>query len=273
VTESRPARTDTSAAATQWPDPATPVLARRQLNPATDPATLSVFADDQWNLTPGLFEAHATTTRLNLRSVPEPFRDPVKHYLWQVINRALSRRQRGQLHSQLALSTLPLVLPRLTAFALWLQGHHVGSFGVVTEQHLDSYLIDVTNSETSSERKAELLIEVRRLWSYRERLPAAMRLPTDPPWGGDRPRDLLGMRVRSGVNRTPRIHTDTIDLLLLWAHTPRAGQSRRPRTTIRHGPQSPWSRPARLIVNSTPSGPTGPDGHPRQARRTRAFLH
>ena len=28
---------------------------------------------------------------------------------------------------------------------------------------------------------------------------------------------MLGMRVERGVNRTPRIHTDTIDLLLLWA--------------------------------------------------------
>jgi hypothetical protein len=217
VTAPRLDRTDTSASPVQWPDTATLVLARRQLNPATDRATLSVFADDQWNLTPGLFEAHATTTRLNLRSVPEPFRDQVKHYLWQLINLSPTRHQRGQLHSQLALSTLPLVLPRLTAFALWLHGHRVASFGAVTEQHLDSYLSDVVNSETTSEHKAELLIEVRRLWSYRERLPEAMRLPAAPPWGGDRPRDLLGMRVRSGVNRTPRIHTDTIDLLLLWA--------------------------------------------------------
>ncbi len=117
----------------------------------------------------------------------------------------------------MALSTLPLVLPRLNAFALWLQDHHVRSVGVVTGQHLDRYLIDVVSSETSSEHKAELLIEVRRLWSYQERVPEAMRLPAGPPWGGERSRDLLGIRVRSGVNRTPRIHTDTIDLLLLWA--------------------------------------------------------
>ena len=206
-----------SAAAVRWPDRATPVLARRQLHPASGLDTLSVFADDQWNLTPGLFEAHATTTRLNLRNIPEPYRDPVKHYLWQLINGDPEQRPRGQLHSQLALSTLPLLLPRLNAFVLWLQGRHVRSFGVVTEQHLDRYLSDVVSSETSSEHKAELLIEVRRLWSYRERLPEPMRLPADPPWGGDRPRDLLGIRMRSGANRTPRIHTDTIDLLLLWA--------------------------------------------------------
>jgi len=217
MTAPRPAAADALAAALQWPDSATPVLLRRQLNPATDPVTLSVFADDQWNLTPGLFEAHAATTRLNLRSVPAPFRDPVKHYLWQVINHAPSPRSRELLHTQLALSTLPLVLSRLTAFALWLHGRRVGSFGAVTEQHLDSYLSDVMNSETTSEHKAALLIEVRRVWSYRERLPEAMRLPVDPPWSGDRPCDLLGTRVRSGVNRTPRIQTDTIDLLLLWA--------------------------------------------------------
>lgn len=193
------------------------MLAGRKLNPAADPATLSVFADDQWNLTPGLFEAHATTIRLNLRRAPAPFRDPVKHYPWQVINRAPARRQQGDLPAQLALSTLPLLLPRLTGFTFWLGCHHVGSFGAVTEQHLDSYLSDVVNSETSSEHKAELLIEVRRLWSYREQLPDSMGLPAAPPWGGERPRDLLGLRVRSAVNRTPRIHADTIDPLLLWA--------------------------------------------------------
>ena len=149
MTSPRPTGTTTStAAAVEWPDPATPVLARRRLNPAADPATLSVFADDHWNLTPGLFEAHAATTRLNLRGVPAPFRDPVKHYLWQIINPSPVQRQQSQPHPQLALSTLPLVLPRLTAFALWLHGHHVGNFGAVTEQHLDSYLRDIVTSES-----------------------------------------------------------------------------------------------------------------------------
>lgn len=201
----------------RWPDPATVVLSGRKLNPAADPATLSVFGDDQWDLTPGLFEAHAATTRLNLRRVPAPFRDPVKHYLWQLINRAHARSQHEDRNTELALSTLPLLLSRLTAFTLWLQAHDLASFGAVTEQHLDSYLNDVVNTETTGEHKAELLSEVRRLWSYRQRLPESMRLPAGPPWGGERPRDLLGLRTRSGVNRTPRIHTDTIELLLLWA--------------------------------------------------------
>jgi integrase len=205
-----------AAAAVEWPEATGPVLARRRINPASDPVAASVFADDQWNLTPGLFEAHATTTRLNLRSVPAPFRHPVKHYIWQLINYR-PPSQTGQRQPRLALSTMPLVLSRLTSFVLWLGGHRVGSFGAVTDRHLDDYLRDVVASEISSELKAALLIEVRRLWAYRDRLPGSMRLPVSPPWGGDRPRDLLGMRVKRGVNRTPRIRTDIIEVLLLWA--------------------------------------------------------
>jgi hypothetical protein len=91
----------------EWPDATTAVLARRKLHPDSDPATLSVFADDQWNLTPGLFEAHATTTRLNLRTVPAPFRDPVKHYLWQMINGVPAARQRGHLRIPPSATALP----------------------------------------------------------------------------------------------------------------------------------------------------------------------
>ncbi len=80
-----------AATVLELPGPTTPVLARRRLNPAADPASLSRFADDRWNLTPGLFEAHASTTRLNLASIPTPFREPVKHYLWQLINHAPPR--------------------------------------------------------------------------------------------------------------------------------------------------------------------------------------
>jgi integrase len=61
------------------------------------------------------------------------------------------------------------------------------------------------------------LAEVRRLWAYRAVLPAGMRLPAAPPWGGEDSRELLG-RVRSDAdNRTRRIGERTMQLLLLWA--------------------------------------------------------
>jgi integrase len=200
-----------------WPDPDTPVLLHRKLNPAADTTTLSVFAEDRWNLTPGLFEAHAPTTRLNFQPVPQPFRDTVKHYLWQVINHPAPRRLRQAQSTRLALRSMALALPRLNTFVLWLHSHGIPSFTAVTAQHLDSYLRDVAITEATSNMKAALLVEVRRLWCYRDRLAEAMRLPAAPPWDGEEPRYLLGIVVRAGVNRTPRIHTDTIELLLLWS--------------------------------------------------------
>ncbi|WP_211337494.1 hypothetical protein [Lentzea atacamensis] len=72
-------------------------------------------------------------------------------------------------------------------------------------------------TETTTGMKSSLLIEVRRLWTYRDRLPEPMRLPAPEPWQGHDPSDLLGGPTRPRENRTPRLNTDTIDLLLMWS--------------------------------------------------------
>ena len=66
--------------------PATPVLADRKLNPHRLTQQLSVFVDDRWDLSPGLFEAHVPTSRINFLAVPESFRHAAKYYFWYVIN-------------------------------------------------------------------------------------------------------------------------------------------------------------------------------------------
>lgn len=59
---------------------------------------------------------------------------------------------------------------------------------------------------------------MRRLWAYRQVLPAWMRLPAVPPWDGEEPRILLGRaRGGHGENRTPRIREQTMQVLLAWA--------------------------------------------------------
>ncbi|MDT5026396.1 MAG: hypothetical protein QOE61_2822, partial [Micromonosporaceae bacterium] len=68
------------------PGPGTLVLRDRKLNPGRESTELSVFADVRWDLSPGVFEAHVPTSRLNFLVVPDPFRETVKHYIWQVIN-------------------------------------------------------------------------------------------------------------------------------------------------------------------------------------------
>jgi hypothetical protein len=121
-----------SASVVDRPLPDTPVLLHRKLNPAIDPARRSVFGDDRWDLTPGLFEAHAVTCRLNFLPVPAAFRDSAKHYIWQLINHEPPRRLRGTRGTRLALRTVSLVLPRLTAFFDWLDTHRIGGCAEVT---------------------------------------------------------------------------------------------------------------------------------------------
>lgn len=200
-----------------WPSPDTPVLLRRKLNPAADPTTLTVFADERWNLTPGLFEEHVPVTRLNFGPVPDAFRDTVKHYFWQVINHDTPRWMRKSTSPRPALRTVAIVMPRLTAFTVWLDGRGIQSFAEVTADDLDLYLTDVVSSEATDSMKSRLLTEVLRFWSYRTRLPESMRMPTVPPWDGEQPSDLIGVVVKSAVNRTPRIAADTMESLLMWS--------------------------------------------------------
>jgi hypothetical protein len=156
-------------------------------------------------------------TRLNFGPVPESFRDAVKHYFWQVINHDIPRRMRKTTSPRLALRTIAISQPRLTEFTVWLDSRGVRSFPTVTAEHLDLYLHHVLASETTDAMKGSLLTEVLRFWSYRSRLPESMRMPVAPPWDGESPCDLLGVVVKSGENRTPRIAANTMESLLMWS--------------------------------------------------------
>ncbi|WP_071289748.1 hypothetical protein [Mycolicibacterium llatzerense] len=199
------------------PIPETAVLHNRKLNPAADPATLSSFADDWWNLAHGVFESHYPAMRLNFLTVPESLREAVKHYVWQLINHESPRLGRKGAVGRLALTTISTSFRRFVTFALWLDSRGIKRFVDVTTEHLDVYLTDVLTSSRSNDLKASLLAEVVRFWGYRSRLPEPMRLSMPPPWDGTQPQDLVGECHIGGVNRTPRIHTDTIDLLLMWS--------------------------------------------------------
>ncbi len=210
----------TSAAETSViPDPLpdTPVLLKRRINPAADAKIMSVYADDRWNLTPGLFEAHVPTTRLNFTDVPVEFKDPLKRYVWCLINEEAPRRLRMGRVNRLALRSIALDFPRFVSFVQWLADRGIRAFKDVTTEILNDYQVAVIGSEVSGGMKAAMLSEVVRFWSYRPLLPEALRLPAPPPWDGENSRDLLGYVAKGGVNRTPRISTETIDGLLMWA--------------------------------------------------------
>jgi integrase len=199
------------------PGPGTPVLLRRKIHPGADPAGLSVFCDDRWNLTPGMFEDHLPSTSLNFTSVPDACRHQAKHYVWQLINHDMPQTLRHTHGRRLALRSIAVDFPRITAFLVWLDVRAITRIGDVTGQDLDAFLDDVAGGETPAGTKRGLLMEVLRLWAYRELLPADMQLPAAAPWCGEFPRELLVGPAAPRENRTRRIHQDTMEPLMMWA--------------------------------------------------------
>lgn len=199
------------------PQPTTPVLLHRNLVPDLDTQALSVFGDDRWDLTPGVFEAHTQVRSLDFADCPADLRSATKHYCWELINHTAPRSMRGASTDRLSLPTVSVAFRRLLPFLTWLHVHGITSFEQVTPAGLDRFLDSVRVMESSPQVKAPYLIEIRRLWCYRNRLPDAMRLPATPAWDGEDNQDLLNLPQRGRENATPRIHPDTLQPLLVWS--------------------------------------------------------
>lgn len=201
------------------PEPDTVVLLNRPLRPGTDLATLSVFADTRWKLSPAVFEGHATAFSIDFTPVSAPFQQIVKTLIWLLLN-----------HSSAGVSTFyfrprTLAIPSITAmfrhlrlFTDWLHQRGRTGFAEVTLADLDDYAAHVKAAEVSHGAREDLLSIVNRVWSHRAVLPEDDRLPETPPWRGERIQDILQQRRASREeNRTPRIHPETMSALLGWA--------------------------------------------------------
>jgi integrase len=201
----------------ELPQSETSVLLNRPLRPGTDPARLSVFADDRWNLTPAFFEEHTPSISLNFALTPTLFQPTAKYYLWQLLNRENPPVLRGSPGKRLAVRSIVTFFPSITAFLTWLDVRGITRLADTGHRELDAYLSDLLVAEISRDTLLERVNAVRRLWSWRECLPERDRLPQAPPWQGEDPQSLIGRKNRGVENRTPRIPAPTIDRLLLWS--------------------------------------------------------
>jgi hypothetical protein len=218
----RPAMTQTTTAAplnaAERPGPDAPVLQNRLLRPGTQPSQLSCFGDDRWNLTPAIFEGHLTAVSLNFALIPAAFREIAKHYAWLELNHEdLLILRRASINGRLAVYTMLSHLRNIRVFLDWLNLHGITSLDAVTETVLQRYLDHVRDAEIRRGARSDLLQAVRRLWAFRDLLPADARLPEAPPWNGKDTRILLGRPQRNRENRTPRIPEATMSMILSWA--------------------------------------------------------
>jgi integrase len=201
------------------PGPGTLVLGSRPLRPGTQRESLSVFADDRWNLFPAVFEENSTALSVSFARVPEQLRLQVKHVAWNLLNYDGDQVIRyGRLtRQQPSVRTTAAIITHLRAFTLWMQGRGIGCFADVTAADLDLYAEHVNASELRVGTAETLLQAVRWCWTRRLVLPADARLPEAPPWSGEAVSDLVGRRPSPVANLTPRIHPEVMEPLLLWS--------------------------------------------------------
>ena len=108
------------------PDPDTPVLVTRDLRPGADRATLSVFGDDRWNLSPGVFEAHRGTVSLNLTWFPPGYyRETTRRYLWLELDHPDPPRLHRGFARRLSIASIIGFYEDLRAFLTWLSARRV----------------------------------------------------------------------------------------------------------------------------------------------------
>ncbi|MFE5562382.1 hypothetical protein [Streptomyces sp. NPDC056544] len=201
------------------PDPGTLVLLNRPLRPGTDPSTLSVFADQRWRLSPAVFEGHTTAFSIDFSPITAPFLPTVKTLIWLLLNHTSAGVSTFYFRPRtLAIPTITATFRNLRLFTDWLHGRGRTCFGEVSLADLDDYAAHVKAAESSHALREDQLSIVNRVWSYRDLLPDADRLPQTPPWRGERIQDILQQRraIRE-ENRTPRIHPETMSALLGWA--------------------------------------------------------
>ncbi|MFF9547374.1 hypothetical protein ACF1B4_27760 [Streptomyces albidoflavus] len=203
---------------TVWPGPGTLVLTNRQVRSDTDSARLSRFADDRWDLNPGIFEGHARSQTLNFEIIPAPLRLAAKFYIWQLINHPKARTMRRSATNRMALHSVEIFFYGSLQHVLkWFDGRGITEFRQVTNDMLWDYLDALDGDSVAIHKRYRRITEVRRLWLHRNILPFYLRLPEAPPWDGEDTKDLLERTRGDRENRTKRISEQTMQPLLRWS--------------------------------------------------------
>ncbi len=198
------------------PSPGAVVLANRPLRTNVG---LSRYGDDRWHLNQGIFERHATSVSLDFTAVPGEFLSFAKRYFWVLINRdeADEVRMRRNANARPALSTIGSIYKNIKVFLAFLSLRGIERISDVVDSDLDDYAQMLMASDNSIDQQHRLGGEVMRLWDHREMLAPEDRLQPQAPWQARSLRQVFGQARGEATNRTPRIHTDTMNPLLAWS--------------------------------------------------------
>lgn len=194
----------------------TAVLLRRRLRPETDPDTLAVFGDDRWDLSAAVPDRHSAGQTIRWTIYPEPLRHSVKIYVFALLNVTDDAPRLPGARSRVpGVKTIWSDLVFLRVFLHWLQARGFTRLDQIERRDLDRYLVHVQDRPgVSTAWKRRAMMAVQRLHAYRNHLPVHARLPDGRLWDGASAAELAHDPGPDVINRTPRIHPDTMHPLL-----------------------------------------------------------
>jgi integrase len=194
------------------------VLTNRPVRTDIDPSRSSRFTDDRWDLTPGIFENHSTKVSITFEVFPSRWRSAVKEYFWCLINDETPRPlPAAQFDKRVSLRTISFARSPLAKVLSWAEAHGVTRLEELSTIRFDQMLHDIAALDLSLNSKGMMVSETRRLWAYRDAVPAVLRLPERQPWLGELARDLFEQAPQRSGNRVPRINDATLVPLVSWA--------------------------------------------------------
>ncbi|MCI0140669.1 hypothetical protein KNN17_03660, partial [Arthrobacter bambusae] len=193
------------------------VLGDRPVVEGTDVSRLSRYEDDVWDLTPGILDHHSTTLVYRFDVFPENYREFAKQYVWTLINHDAPVMIHTSGTPRLSLQSICTSRAALNRVLTWFDTVGITDLRSVRESDYDRLLAWLLTSNLKRDVAGDVLLAVRRLWSYRELLDPPFQLPPSVPWYGATNQDLLGRSKTGPENRTPRIADATIQPLVVWA--------------------------------------------------------
>lgn len=193
------------------------ILGNRPLAEGTDLSQLSRYNDDVWDLTPGILDHHSTTFVYRFDVFPDHYRELARQYVWTLVNHDAPVAIHASGTPRLAIRSICNSRAALNRVLTLFETFGITDLRSVRESDYDRLLAWLLTSDLKQDRAGDVLLEVRRLWSYRELLDPPFQLPPPVPWYGATNQDLLGRSKSGPENRTPRIADDTIQPLIVWA--------------------------------------------------------
>jgi len=197
-----------------------PIVTGERLPDGVDPATLSRFGDDRWDLSP-LSRRHNEPARsINWTTFPVTLRQGFKRAGWALLNlptpaQLLERTATARVERP-STGTIARTTENWRRYANWLAGRGITDLTDVDPTDHDEYAVYLANLNLAHGTRTHALYAVSLLWGFAPHLPSSDRVPM-PPWEAEGMEHYLPANAEGNENATPPIHPAVMSPLLVWA--------------------------------------------------------